>query len=93
MFYSYIDDLTQRYSAWNYFPTKENPNSLYKFTSIEINLNKDLKQINRQTYSLLDWLGDAGGLLDALFFIAETIVEPFSLFALQSKLVSLLVKF
>ena len=93
MFYSYVDSLDQKISSWNIYPTKENPNTRFKFTSVELNLNKDIDQINRQTYSLLDWLGDAGGLLDALFFIGEAIVEPFSVFALQSKLVSLLVKF
>ena len=34
-------------SGWNTFPTKEDPNSLYKFTSVEITVNPDLKQIKR----------------------------------------------
>ena len=74
MFYSIVNEFKQQISSWNNYPTKEDPDALYKFTSIEVNFNKDINQINRQTYSLLDWLGDAGGLLDALFFIGEMIV-------------------
>ena len=58
---------------------------------MEINLFKDMRQINRQTYSLLDWLGDCGGLLDALFFIGEIFVNPISLYFARSRIASLLV--
>ena len=43
-------------------------------------------QISRQTYSLLDWFGDWGGLDGALRFIVSIIVSPVSAFALKSKL-------
>ena len=56
-------------SAWNKFPTPEDPGSQYKYTSLEITVNPDLKVLNRQTYGLLDFLGDCGGLLDALLVI------------------------
>lgn len=46
--------------------------------SVELNLNKDLKQIDRQTYSLLDWLGDCGGLLDALVLIGDLLIGSYS---------------
>ena len=39
--------------------------------------------INRQTYSLLDWLGDIGGLQGTLATICYYLVTPFSTFALQ----------
>ena len=39
---------------------------------------------SRQTYSSLDFLGDLGGLYDALRLIAQTIVAPFSTFALKA---------
>lgn len=39
---------------------------------------------SRQTYSSLDFLGDLGGLYDALRLIAQTIVAPFSSFALKA---------
>ena len=36
---------------------------------ITIELDLDLTVIDRQVYSVLDWLGDTGGLGEALFFI------------------------
>ena len=60
-----------------YFPSEEDPNARYKSVSLEVNLNKDIIQINRQTYSLLDFLGDIGGLLDALTIIGEIVLLPF----------------
>ena len=50
-------------SAWTKFPTAENPNTRYKFTSLVVFLDPDLTIIERQTYSALEWLGDVGGLL------------------------------
>jgi len=41
----------------------------YKVTGIEILQNYDIIRINRETYSLLQLLGDIGGLYDALFFM------------------------
>ena len=38
--------------------------------------------INRQTYSFLEWLGDIGGLFEALRFIGSFLVVPVSAFAL-----------
>ena len=90
-FHSYVDNIKSMYSAWQDFPTEENPYTLYKYASMEINLFKDMRQINRQTYSLLDWLGDCGGLLDALFFIGEIFVNPISLYFARSRIASLLV--
>lgn len=34
-------------SAWNKFPTPDDPGSQYKFTSMEITVDPNLKQINR----------------------------------------------
>lgn len=42
----------------------------------------------RQTYSILDWLGDLGGLYDALFLIVKVILSPISVFSLHSTLLS-----
>ena len=80
-------------SSWINFPTEENPENKFKFISVEVSQNKDLIKHNRQTYSLLDWLGDCGGLLDALSLIGEIITYPFSVFALNAKLASLLVRY
>ena len=43
-------------------------------------------KINRKTDSLLDWLGDWGGLLDGLSLIAKVIVHTYSVYMLNSKL-------
>lgn len=44
--------------------------------------------INRQTYSLLEWLGDVGGLFDALHIIGSLIIGPLSSYALDSALLA-----
>ena len=75
-------------SSWNKFPTKEDPSRRYKFTSLEINMSLDKLVINRETYSLLDWLGDLGGLFDALKLIAQVIIYPVSSFSLSATLMS-----
>ena len=86
-FYSYLPE-TPAPSAWNKFPSKEDPFSRYKFTSLEVNFSPNSLTINRETYSMLDWLGDMGGLLDALYIIGAVLMHPFSKFALKSKLLS-----
>lgn len=40
--------------------------------------------IQRQTYSMLDWLGDMGGLLDAMYFIMAIVITPIQRYALNS---------
>ena len=49
--------------------------------------------MNRQTYSLLDWLGDMGGLLDALYLIGMIVMSPFAEFALKTELLSSIFRF
>ena len=70
------------------WPTPEKPFNEFKYVSVVIGLGRNLHQINRQTYSVLDWLGDLGGLIDALYYIGYYLMSPFSLFALQTKLAS-----
>ena len=79
-------------SSWDVFPTKQNPFTKYKFTSVEINLNKTLNVINRETYSLLDWLGDCGGLFDALLIIGELFMGPFTSYVLTNNLIAGIVR-
>ena len=45
---------------------------------------------NRQTYSLLDWLGDLGGLFDALRYIGIFLVEPVVRFKMHETMMSTL---
>ena len=49
---------------------EENPLGRYKYISAQFAMNYDMVVTSRQTYSLLDWLGDVGGLTDALFYLA-----------------------
>ena len=56
-------------------------------------MTPDLKKINRKTDSLLDWLGDWGGLLDGLSFIGRHLISNYSLYALNAQLTLLLVRF
>ena len=46
----------------------------------------------RQTYSLLEWLGDVGGLFDGLGVIARWIIGPFSAFAMKAEILSVIFK-
>ena len=49
-------------------------------------------KIRRKTDSLLDWLGDWGGLLDSLSFLADILVSPLATYMMKSKISQLLVK-
>lgn len=40
----------------------------------------------RQTYSMLEWLGDIGGLFDALRYIGAMLIYPIAAYNLRSKL-------
>ena len=51
-------------------------------------LSADKLVVNRQTYSLLDWLGDLGGLFDALCIICGNILAPVTAFTLKATLLS-----
>ena len=49
--------------------------------------------VTRQTYSFLDWLGDMGGLFDALYLIGMIILAPISNFALKTELLTSMFRF
>ena len=42
----------------------------------------------RQTYSLLDWLGDLGGLLDIMFYIGRAFVSPVANYTLYTTMMA-----
>ena len=75
-------DTAMPFSSWTNFPTPENPTSKYKYASLSFFVDRNLHSIYRETYGLLDWMGDCGGLLDALFFIGKIIMFPYSSYAL-----------
>ena len=49
-------------------------------------MNLDTVIWNRSTYSTLDWLGDVGGLFDAIMILMYPLMAPFTAFALESTL-------
>ena len=48
------------------------PNSVL---GVEIFLSKEIKHHSRSIYNVLDFLGDIGGLFDALFYISHMIIS------------------
>ena len=61
--------------------------------SLEVTVGPDKIIINRESYSLLDWLGDLGGLFDALFIICGAIVAPVATFSMKATLLSKFFRF
>ena len=53
---------------------------------MSVSLHRDVT--SRQTYSLLEWLADIGGLYDALKIISGALVAPLSSFALKAELLT-----
>ena len=54
----------------------ENPNGKRKYTSAHIMI-APMKQVTvRQTYGLLDYFGDIGGLIDFLYYFVAFVLHP-----------------
>ena len=45
-------------------------------------MSLDLKIIERSTYSILEWLGDVGGLFDMLCLIGGFLIGPLATYSL-----------
>ena len=71
---------TSNFLAW---PTKENQDRHYKFVGLFTELSQNFITVERKTYSILEWLGDVGGLREGLLLIGVSLVAPFANFALQ----------
>ena len=67
--------------------------SKYKYVSYDLVVGLDKVVINRETYSLLDWLGDLGGLVDALYYICYALVAPVAAFSMKATLLSKLFRY
>ena len=74
-------------TAFSLWPTKENSNS-YKFNSIFFELNQEVITYERSTYSLLEWLGDVGGLVEGLSIMGTFIIGPMTTLAIKKELLS-----
>ena len=84
-----LNDNLPQASAWNEHPSKK-ATGLYKFSSLEVNLDTKLLSFNRSTYDMLTWIGDIGGLTDALLLMLEFMLMPFMTFNLKSFLLTTL---
>ena len=51
-------------------------------------LSEKRKVHERTTYSLLDWLGDVGGLFDGLFLIVHWLIQPSVAYAAKNMIVA-----
>ena len=69
------------------------PKGKYKFTSMEMSLSKDLIVTSRSTYGILDWIGDIGGLNDALVLLIKIILIPYTSFKKESFLLTKIFRF
>ena len=58
-----------------------------------MNMDHSLTTIERKTYSLLDWVGDIGGLFDGLRLICLVIVWPVAAFTVRAEVLSSLFQF
>ena len=83
--FSFADAQPSIYREW---PTETNGNRIYKLASLWIEFGQSLTETERQTYSMLDLLGDIGGLFEALRYIGGMIMAPFTAFAMQSRILS-----
>ena len=56
-------------------------------------MNLDRMTWNRQTYSILDWLGDIGGLLDIMIYMGYLMVYPVVSFTMNTTLMASFFRF
>ena len=75
------------------WPNDTHPEINYKITQASVALSMHQNIIERKTYSMLEWLGDIGGLYDAFRLIGSLVVAPMSAFMLRSELLSQVFRF
>ena len=51
-------------------------------------MSQDVTIIERSTYTMLEWLGDIGGLFDALAIIGRVLIAPVAAISMQAKLLN-----
>ena len=83
-----LQDRIWQWSTWtkedyNVFKIHETKKRPYEFPDnvhiqITFEFDLDFTVTDRQVYSVLDWLGDTGGLVEALFFIGGTVLILFN---------------
>ena len=76
-------------SGWMIYPDPEkDPDARYKFTSLSLYVNPDMQVTERRAYSLLEWLGDVGGLLEALRNIGTFLITPITAYLMRVTLLA-----
>ena len=63
IFLSFFEERGPLASTWKSYPHK------YKFVGVDLSVSTDLLVVERQTYSALEFVGDLGGLLDAVMVL------------------------
>ena len=76
-------------SNYRKWPTAENPDGIWKFGAFWIEQGQNKIFMERSTYSLLEWLGDIGGLFDALLMIGGALFGPIAAFMMKAELLQL----
>ena len=86
-------NIGQQYSSsWNDDLIKK-PDGKYKFGSMHLIVDHNKQMTIRQTYGLLDYIGDIGGLIDALYYLIIFILSPLWKFKFSSRLLTGLFRF
>ena len=91
--YNSLKFLPAKPSSWSKFPTEDCPDCKYKFGSVNLFMSADQQVTERQTYNMLEFLGDVGGLFDALRYIGIISISSFVTFSMRAKLLSSLFRF
>ena len=63
------------------------------FFEFWIGIKSDMIKITRKTDSIIDWMGNCGGFMEALKIIGEILVFSYNAYALKSTLALNLVRF
>lgn len=73
-------------SAWTEDLLEYPEDGMYKFTSVSVDMQQKKVIIARETYDLLTWMGDIGGLADCLYYFCHFVLMPFTTFTFNSAL-------
>ena len=68
-------------SAWVVWPQR------YRFMGIQFFASSDQKIISRDTYNLLTWIGDCGGLVDGVYLILFGLIKHFGLASMITSMI------
>ena len=72
-------------SVFNKWPTKNQTDRVYKLTSLWLEQGQKRRIIERSTYSVLELIGDVGGLFDGLKLIANALIGPLAAYAMNKE--------